>query len=301
MFNEVLILIVTFNGADTIGQTLDSFICHRGESVLVIDNASSDNSIDVIQSLSLPNIEIIRMSSNRGVAAAFNLGLDKAIKKGKKWLWILDQDTVCGQGCLDQLILSARELIHKGERLGAIGPTVRSYYFPEEVQYPYRWNGYKLTLFKDETPGAVSVDSTLSSGTLYNIAALQSVNGFRETYFIDFVDHECHLRQRKAGWSIWWEKDAEIYHRLGKLQRKTGSGLWVEHSSFRYYYMARNMAEGHMRLGGIKALLYFLIDVFRHIRRLRSYGSEPGRSILYILKGIKDALLGKSGQLDSKT
>jgi rhamnosyltransferase len=143
------------------------------------------------------------------------------------------------------------------------------------------------------------VDSPISSGTLYRVDALKAIGGFNESYFIDFVDHDCHLRLRKAGFTLWWEKNAEMFHQLGAIQRMTDSGLWIEHEPFRYYYMARNMTEGHRRIGGLMSMLIFWRELSRHIFRLHSYSRHPYAGIYYILKGCFDAVIGKSGALAS--
>jgi rhamnosyltransferase len=152
---------------------------------------------------------------------------------------------------------------------------------------------------KPESENPLPIDSSISSGSLYRVAALQEIGGFREEYFIDFVDHECHLRLRRAGWSIWWDRESTLYHKLGKLQKMTKEGLWIEHAPFRYYYMARNMTEGYWRLGGLRALVNIEIEIFRHIGRLRRFGQDPNRCTYYIFRGLKDAFLGKSGPLNA--
>lgn len=306
MIPDVLTLIVTYEGAGTVGNLLRSFpVCSEGKTgpLLVIDNASEDDTISVVKSLSLPRLEILGMPKNVGVSRAYNIGIERACQMGAEWLFILDQDTVCGKSCLDRLLQTGQDLIKQGEKVGAVCPTAKSQLFPDQIHYPYQWTGYRLKpILLSESRSAddlIAVDSTINSGTLYRVEALASINGFREEYFIDFVDHECHIRLRQAGWSIWWDKRAVLFHQLGKMQKITAEGLWIEHEPFRYYYMARNMTEGYWRLGGLRAMIHFGYETYKHSKRLRRYGSAPGESIRYILKGIKDSILGKFGPLDT--
>lgn len=303
---DVLILVVTHEGAETVCQTLESCLSSPQEEarpVMVIDNASADHTVSVVKSLSLPGLEVVRMPKNVGVAKAFNHGVKKARQIGARWLFILDQDSICGSCCLDILLQNANDLMKKGEKVGAVCPTAKSLIFSDVIHYPYRWTGRGLEPVlcnEKKLPDVpIAIDSTISSGTLYLVDALTAINGFREEYFIDFVDHECHIRLRRAGWSLWWEKRAVLYHRLGRIQRMTDEGLWVEHDPVRYYYMARNMVEGYWRLGGVRALLQFGGEIQRQIHRLRRFGEAPKKSIHYIFKGVKDAFLGKFGPLDS--
>lgn len=303
---DVLILVVTHEGAETVCQTLQSCLSSPQEEarpVMVIDNASADHTVSVVESLSLPGLEVVRMPKNVGVAKAFNLGVKKARQIAARWLFILDQDSICGSCCLDILLQTANDLMKKGKKVGAVCPTAKSLIFSDVIHYPYRWTGRGLEPVlcnEKKLPDVpIAIDSTISSGTMYRVDALAAINGFREEYFIDFVDHECHIRLRRAGWSLWWEKRAVLYHRLGRIQRMTDEGLWVEHDPVRYYYMARNMVEGYWRLGGVRALLQFGGEIRRQIHRLRRFGEAPKESIHYIFKGVKDAFLGKFGPFDS--
>jgi rhamnosyltransferase len=302
---EVVILVVTYEGEQTIGQLLDSCMADLDRTdrrLLILDNGSKDQTIDVVRSYGLPVAQIEPIGRNVGVAKAFNLGVSKACELGAEWLFILDQDSICGKNCLGRLLQTARRLASSG-KVGAVCATPRSLLFQDVVHFPYRWDGRTFKPVCDDLTGdsepVVSIDSSISSGTLYRLEALSSVGGFREDYFIDFVDHECHMRLRRKGWTLWWEKRAWIYHRLGSIQKATPDGLWIEHAPFRYYYMARNMLEGYWRLGGIKALFPFACMMKRHVRLIRRYGERPRESILFIIKGLGDAILGRFGPLRS--
>ncbi|MCP4680747.1 MAG: glycosyltransferase [Desulfobacterales bacterium] len=296
---------MTYNGAETIRGTLQS--CRSGlqqgkSPILVIDNASRDDTVSIIESLCPEQTKIVKMAENLGVACAFNVGVQRALRAGVRWLFILDQDSVCGPGCLDILLETAGDLVKKGEKVGAVCSMARSRTFPDVIFRPYYWTGRALVPVPD-APGSallVPVDSTISSGTLYSVNALNAINGFRERYFIDFVDHECHIRLREAGWSLWWEKRAILHHRLGKIQRITGAGLWIEHEPFRYYYMTRNMTDGLWRIGGVAAISRFAGEMFRHVLRVKRYSARSNEIIYYIIKGIRDAILRRFGPIDSK-
>ena len=294
--NTILTLIVTYNGGKTICETIKAA---KTKPILIIDNASTDDTISAISTLSDTGIEIISMPENVGVAKAYNIGIQHALQQGRDWLFILDQDSACSTDCLELLDETAEYLTEKGEKTVAVCPTVKSSNFPDIIHHPYHWNNWNFEPIPDNGIQLVPIDSTITSGTLYSVKALNSVGGFREKYFIDFVDHECHLRLRKAGWSLWWDKRAVLYHSLGKIQKMTNQGLWIEHEPIRYYYMARNMADGYFQFGGLKAIYHFSLEIKAHVFRLIRYGAEPNKSIYYILRGINDAFWRRFGRLDT--
>src|SRR5688572_10879664 len=74
--HTVSIHIVTYNSAATINACLESVRAQKGVDycLLVIDNASSDNTVELLH---LANIEPIINSHNIGYAAAHNIAIDQ--------------------------------------------------------------------------------------------------------------------------------------------------------------------------------------------------------------------------------
>lgn len=86
------VVIPVFNGRDTIKAALASVLeqgnlIHR---VIVIDDGSRDDTVQVVQSLCNPLIELIS-TPNQGVANARNLGIEKSTAE---WIAFLDADDV---------------------------------------------------------------------------------------------------------------------------------------------------------------------------------------------------------------
>ncbi len=301
---DVLTVIVTFNGGATIADTLRAAHVAAGRHgpIVVMDNASSDTTRDIVRELALTSVQIQPQSTNVGVAAAYNMALAQARRLGARWLFLLDQDSRCAVDCLEQLLAGAAALPHPSSTIGALCPTVINAQFPEIIHYPWYWQEDRFQAVASDLPTTskpLPVDSTITSGTLYAVASLTAVQGFREQYFIDFVDHECHLRLRQKGFQIYWAPRARLWHRLGCRQVMTPKGLWIEHPPRRYYYMMRNMLEGYARLGGWRALGCFSVEVLRHCGRISRQGQAPVRTLGFILKGVWHALCGKSGALDA--
>jgi N-acetylglucosaminyl-diphospho-decaprenol L-rhamnosyltransferase len=67
------IVVVTWNSADVIGDCLDACAQFGDVEVVVVDNASSDNTVDVVRSR--PSVRLMANTQNRGFAAAVNQGV----------------------------------------------------------------------------------------------------------------------------------------------------------------------------------------------------------------------------------
>lgn len=80
MSTKVSVLIPTYNRAYIIHEALESALCqtYRDLEVLVIDDGSSDNTQEIVQSLHEPRIRYLRHDYNRGCSAAYNTGIAAA-------------------------------------------------------------------------------------------------------------------------------------------------------------------------------------------------------------------------------
>ncbi|MEI7861072.1 MAG: CmcI family methyltransferase [Planctomycetota bacterium] len=77
---RVSVVMPVHNGADTVGAAIASVLAqtHPDWELLVIDDGSSDGTVDKVLSHADPRIVLLRHTDRRGVCAARNLGLAKA-------------------------------------------------------------------------------------------------------------------------------------------------------------------------------------------------------------------------------
>ncbi len=304
MFNKtgkVCCLITAFNGESTIAETLAAIARQSlpPHQIVVIDNASTDNTVGIIHGLGLENLRVIRNATNLGVGKAFNTGLAFASENKYEKLWIIDQDTFCETRCLENLLRAGSDLENQDNDLAALFPLARSKPCPEIILAPYFWRktGFENAVMPKNT-AILQVDSSITSGTLYSVDALQKVDGFREDYFIDCVDHECHMRLIKKGYRNFWVTNAQVLHELGRPEKDGYGEIMFVHPSWRHYYMCRNMTACYWKLGGLKAVLSFWREALRLMKRLESIKGQVESSRGFFLKGILDAMRGKFGPLE---
>ena len=101
-------VVVTYNRADFLRNLLQSFT-RPGSApaqVLVVDNASTDHTADVVaQAVSAggPPIRYERLDRNVGGAGGFSRGVELALESGAEWLWLMDDDVEVLPGAVDAL------------------------------------------------------------------------------------------------------------------------------------------------------------------------------------------------------
>lgn len=99
-YPRVSILIVNYNGQDLLRGCLESLAneTYRPREVVVVDNASTDNSLAVLQEF--PWVKVIHSQQNLGFAGGNNLGL---LHCSGEFILLLNNDTVAQPGFLEPL------------------------------------------------------------------------------------------------------------------------------------------------------------------------------------------------------
>ncbi len=109
-----MIIIVTYNGLTWIDRCLKS--C-GDYPVIVVDNNSSDNTLDFI-SEKYPNVHIIQQNKNLGFGQANNIGISYALNLGANYIFLLNQDAYLVNNCLEKLI----NALQKNKQFGILSP-----------------------------------------------------------------------------------------------------------------------------------------------------------------------------------
>lgn len=122
--NSVNILIVTYNAEKYILKTLKSCLnqSYKNIEILVLDNASSDKTVEIIENLKSSKIKLFAGKKNLGPYKGLNFLLDHA--KGK-YIAIQDHDDIWFPEKLTKQV----EFLENNKNINACG--TRAYYFYE--------------------------------------------------------------------------------------------------------------------------------------------------------------------------
>jgi len=115
MNNTIFSVIVTFNGSKWIKNCLGSF--EYGHNIIIVDNGSQDNTIDLVKN-HFPKVHLIESKENLGFGAANNIGINYALEKGAKYVFLLNQDAWIKKGTLELLV----DALEKNKEYGIISP-----------------------------------------------------------------------------------------------------------------------------------------------------------------------------------
>lgn len=274
------------------------------EHVIVVDNTPNDDMRvkDLIHSLSLPHIELIRLGENLGIAKAINVGCERSMEGGAKHILISDQDSLPAPDMVVGLLRAARELSGQGFRIGAIGPgfldeiSLQPYRFQVQSPRDLFYGNQEPTLGKPH----VQTLSLISSGTLIPVENLSAIGFMREDFFIDHVDVEwCH-RAIRAGYALFGTRYARMSHHMGDRPLRVWALGWrniSQYAPLRLYYRFRNFTcMCRMRnipsLWKLRASLFWLQEAYGHL----VFSDRRLASLRMIARGISDGLRGRLGK-----
>lgn len=116
---DVSAILVNYNGLAYTNRTIDTLLASQPTSsveIIVVDNASTDGSVEVLAAR-YPNVRWIRNSRNLGLAPANNQGIEAA--RGR-YIFVVNNDTIVLPGTVDRLV----EYLDAQPNVGAAGSKV---------------------------------------------------------------------------------------------------------------------------------------------------------------------------------
>ncbi len=192
----ITVLLPAYNAVETILPALQS-ICAQSFSdfeCLVIDDGSTDGTLDRIRSLSDARIRLIARSHG-GLVATLNAGLEQA--RGE-FIARMDADDVCHP----ERFARQLELLRADPGLAAVGCGVRM--FPDE-QVAAGMRHYLSWLNSLVTPAQIAANifvemPLLHPAMMIRTSALRAIGGYRAGEFPE--DYDMLLRLHAAGWKF---------------------------------------------------------------------------------------------------
>ena len=265
----VSVNILTYNAQDLIGSCLKSVLkqTYNNIKVLVIDNASTDKTLDVIRRIS-PKIRIIRNKNNLGLSIGYNTGIRES--KGE-YVLCLNQDVV-----LDgDFVKNAIEAIEVDDKIAGVqGKLFKSKI--RNTKYEIRdtiLDTTGLVIFKNRrivNRGMGEKDKRQykrgeifgvdGAAPLYRRSALEDIKlpifrgatpksekfeYFDEDFFMYKEDVDLSWRFRLYGWKTIYEPEAVGYHLRGAGEKAVRNYIAIvkerrKISGFAKYYAFKN-------------------------------------------------------------
>jgi hypothetical protein len=218
----VPIIIVTWNNQKEIEDCISSYLkqTYSNIKVIVVDNASSDKSCEIIKD-KFPEVELIESKKNLFFTGGYNLGMNRAISKyHSEFVLISNPDVIASPTMVSELVRS----IKKDPKVGACGPKI--YYFePKNKIYSagLTFDGFMMACQRGN--GEIDDNNNLFNirekvfgveGTciLFRTEMLNNIGLFWNTLKMYSEDVELFIRANKVNWKSIYEPKAVLWHKV---------------------------------------------------------------------------------------
>ena len=253
---DLSIVIVNWNSGDLLIKCLQSiamYVTRYSYEVLLVDNASTDNSLELINE-NFPELTVLVSKNNIGFSAGNNLALSQC---SGKYVLLLNPDTVLIEDVIGKLI----DFMNLNPSVGAIGPKLLNSDGTNQTStagsFPFLSNVVKEVFglsklfphsqitkgiyLRSEPSSPLEVDWISGACLLVRNNIIQQIGGLDEKFFLYFEDQEWCNRIKKAEYSIFFYPDAKIIH-LGNMSisKMTSKDMNKNKISFEEYLLNYN-------------------------------------------------------------
>ncbi|MCL0037047.1 glycosyltransferase family 2 protein [Dehalococcoidia bacterium] len=261
-YPKVSIIILNWNGLEDTIECLESLkkITYPNYEVIVVDNGSEGNDIEVLGQRFGDYIHIIQNEKNYGFPEGNNMAMRWLLDNSRPdYFLLLNNDTVVAPEFLTELV----KVAETDERIGLVGP--KTYYYDFKGRKDViNFAGGKLNIWKGEAYhiGASEVDRgqydeirevdyAEGSCLLARKQLIKDIGLLSSSYFAYWEENDWCLRGYKAGYKSIYVPEAKIWH---KTAASTGGKV-------QWHYLTKNrflfMRQHATKLQQLTFLLYF--------------------------------------------
>lgn len=302
---RVDVIILNWNNPIDTLACLEALMASTYENfrVIVVDNASSDNSVAQIQA-AFPDVTLLVNRENLGYAEGNNVGIRYSLQRECDYVCVLNNDTIVDASFLDELVSEAESAAD----IGMVGP--KMYFFePRDRIFAAGsfviWDNGDLNhrgIWQTESAAKPlyddrpeDVDFIVGCGVLVKREVIECIGALDPAYYLNYEDVEWGIRAKQAGYRVRYTPRAVLFHKV--------SASLGQASAANTYYMTRNALRffGLYSTGSRRTQARI---VFRTVRTVLAWSVRPKyRTSDYRQKGLanvyalRDYFLGRFGPM----
>ena len=294
---KVCIVLVNFNSPRLTIECLKSLdgISYKNYEIIVVDNASVDDSVERLEKLSSSKVHLIKSKENLGFSGGNRLGVEKALSMGATYVLLLNNDTEVDSFFLDELIKYS----------DANTVTIPKILYFEKKNFlwygggkivPHKGKMEHLGLGKEDCLDDINAkycDFATGCCCLIHRDIINEIGLFDELFFMYYEDADFCIRLKYAGKKILYVPSSKIWH-------KVSSSSGGEMSPLSVYYMERNrllLLRKHWRMFFPLGILYVF---FSRVLKYAFFFLKRDRMLKFYLAGTCDFFKCSFGKSNRK-
>lgn len=299
--NPIGIVICNFNKRELVLECVQSVLESKVKNfdIFVVDNASTDGSVEALEEKYGEQITILANQENLGGSGGFNTGLRVVRDKGYKYVMCLDDDALLDENAIQTLY----EYMEANPRVGMAGCRVYHRQMPDYIQQcglMIDFDHYTAqTIGADQLedgslPEVIRCDTVATCAVMVRGSVIREahVGMMPEDNFIYWDDMEWGHRIHLAGYEVVTLAAAKALHRMGANTKLP--------NTFINYYMWRNRTHFFMRYTPEEKLEEMSVHVLSSVfdAMYESMFREEHHIMQTISYAYQDALAGVRGKAE---
>ena len=220
MTPHIKILILNWDGKHLLNPCLDSVnkIDYPNYSVMVIDNGSTDNSLEMVKK-NYPNVEYLELDTNYGFAGGYNRCFERLTDDSSEFILLLNNDTEVDSDILNNMN-AAREKFGNDHIYGG---KIYYRYNPELIWYAggkvnLKWGHISHRGIRkqdsQEFSSPMQTDYITGCCLFTSNAVMKQLNGFDEQFNMYGEDVDLCLRAKQEGINCYYWSEARLWHHV---------------------------------------------------------------------------------------
>lgn len=218
---ELAVVILNYNGREFLSKFLPSVIWNSaGATIVVVDNGSTDDSLQMLEEKFSDKIEIIKIDRNLGFCGGYNYALKRI---DAEYYVLLNSDVEVTPNWIDPVL----KLFKSNNHIAAIQPKVKSFYEKSKFEYAGAAGGFidKLgfpfcrgrifnEMEEDNEQYNDSRQIFWATGACLFIRseAYHTMGGLDEDFFAHMEEIDLCWRLNRAGYQVFYCGESTIYH-----------------------------------------------------------------------------------------
>ncbi len=290
----VAIILVNWNQKEDLVECLISIKnnSYSVYSVILVDNNSSDDSIEEAKKINWGKMKIIRNKRNFGFAKANNIGIRKALGENYDYIMLLNTDTIIEKDAIKNIV----DFFENDNEIAALSPLILFYQKKDMISYAggiidnkHRHFTHRGAYQIDKGQFNKPIETDFLTGCCLTIKSevLKEVGLLDEKYFMYFEDTDLSFRLKRRHYKIFYFPEAKVWHKI------TDKKIF-EKRFYYHYYMNRNrlfLIKKHHPSILINEISYTLSKAIYNTVRFKIVRGLAG------FKGGFDFIMNKGGRL----
>ena len=270
---KIGVVTVTYNSDKVLQPFLSDLFAQsfHNFNLYVIDNASEDKTLKILDDLNDNRVNQTRNHSNIGVAAANNIGIKKALEDKCSHILILNNDIEFSNTLFKDMLVSIKK-----ENCSMMTPKIM-YHSDKDIIW-YAGGGFKKSNgylpyhtgfnenIKNNNYQSLYVDYASTCCLLIKKDVFETIGYMDEKYFVYFDDTDFLFRVKKEGvHKIYYDSQITLFHKVGSLTKSLTKEF---ERSYRTHFFLKQNIRNHIyflrKIGSVYSYLFCLFLFFKN-------------------------------------